>query len=115
MWEEFKQNYEEYLPCKPKTSQTSKKKVHIYKLFIFSIVSRASQSQNNDSDDSESLSSSSEEEEFADELDRYLSSGHIKGVEDPIMWWHENQANYPCLSCMAKRIFLVSWVSFFFF
>ena len=97
-----------------KTSQTSNKKVHICKLFIFSIISRVSQSQNDDSDDSDSLSSSSDEEEFADELDRYLSSGRIKGVEDPIMWWHENQASYPHLSHMAK-VFLVSWVSFFFF
>ena len=114
MWEEFKQNYEEYLPRKPKTSQTSKKKVCIYKLFIFSIVSRVSQSQNNDSDDSESSSSSSDEEEFADELDHYLSSGHIKGVEDPILWWHENQASYPCLLRMEKD-FLSILGKFFFF
>ena len=114
MREEFKQNYEEYLPCKPKTSQTSKKKVRIYKLFIFSIISRVFQSQNNNSNDSESSSSGSDEEEFADELDHYLSSGHIKGVEDPIMWWHENQASYPHLLRMEKDFLSIPGKFFFF-
>ena len=110
MQEEFKQNYEEYLPHKPKTSQTSKKKVCIYKLFIFFYHFK---SLHDDSDDSESPSSSSDEEEFADELDHYLSSGHIKGVENPIMWWHENQASYPHLLHMAKD-FLSILGKFFF-
>ena len=37
-----------------------------------------------------------------DELDHYLSSGHIKGVDDPIKWWHDNQGSYPHLSRMAR-------------
>ena len=76
----------------------------IYKFFIFFIVSRVSQSQNDDSNDSESLSSSSDEKEFADELDRYLSSGHIKGVEDPIMWWHENHGGLYTPPCIPRGV-----------
>ena len=37
-----------------------------------------------------------------DELDHYLSSGRIKGVDDPIKWWHDNQGSYPHLSQMAR-------------
>ena len=51
---------------------------------------------------SDSSSSSSNDEDCADELDRYLSAGCIKGVEDPLKWWYENQASYPRLSRMAK-------------
>ena len=101
--EEFKQNYEEYLPRKQKTSQSqssSKRQVgiYIYIFFFFFNVLKVFQSRNDDSDDSESSLSSSDEEEFMDELDRYLSSGHIKGVNDPIKWWHDNQGSYPRLS-----------------
>ena len=102
MREEFKRNYEEYHPRKPKKSQLAKKKVRIHRFFIFILLLKVFQSQNDDSDDSESSSSSSDEEEFADELERYLSSGRIKGVTDPIKWWHENQGSYPRLSRMAK-------------
>jgi hAT family protein len=104
--EEFKRNYEEYLPRKPKTfetqSSTSKRKVCMISYLFFPIFSGVLQSRDDDSDNSSSSSSSSDEEEFADELDRYLSSGRIKKVEDPIKWWHENQDSYPRLSRMAK-------------
>ena len=98
--EEFKRNYEEYLPRKTKASgpQLSKKAVGIIYSHLFYLF-KSFQSRNNDSDDPESSSSSSDEEEFAD---RYLTSGRIKGVDDPIRWWHENQASYPRLSRMAK-------------
>ena len=101
--EEFKRNYEEYLPRKTKASgpQTSKKAVRIIYSNLFCLF-KSFQSRNNDSNDPESSSSSSDEEEFADELDRYLTSGRIKGVDDPIQWWHENQVSYPHLSRMAK-------------
>ena len=49
-----------------------------------------------------------------DELDRYLSSGRIKGVDDPIKWWHDNQGRYPHLSQMA-RDYQVSTRSILFF
>ena len=79
-----------------------KERLVFIKFFISFCHSRAFQSQKDDSDDSESSSSSSDEEGFADELNRYLSSGRIKGVDDPVKWWHENQASYPRLSRMAK-------------
>ena len=100
--EEFKRNYEEYRLRNPKTSQSLKGKVSIYIYYYYFAVSRFFQSHNDELDDSESPSSSSNEEEFADKLDRYISSGRIKGVKDPIRWWHENQASYPRLSRMAK-------------
>ena len=99
--EKFKRNYEEYVVRKPKPSQSINRKVSIHISSILFIVSRVFQSRNDDSGDSDSSSSSSDDEEFADELDRYLSSGRIKQVKDPIGWWHENQASYPCLSRMA--------------
>lgn len=83
-------------------SQKSKRKVSIHRFFTPFVVSSVFQSQNNSSSESESSSSSSNEEDFADELDRYLSSGCIKGVDDLLRWWHENQASYPHLSHMAK-------------
>ena len=101
--EEFRRNYEEYIPRKlAKASQPSKKKVSIHIVIILFFVSRSFQSRNDDTDDSESSSSSSEEEEFVEELDRYLSSGRIKGVKDPLKWWHDNQGSYLRLSRMAK-------------
>ena len=101
--EEFRRNYEEYIPPKlAKASQPSKKKVSIHIVIILFFVSRSFQSRNDDINDSESSSSSSEEEEFIEELDRYLSSGRIKGVKDPLKWWHDNQGSYPRLSRMAK-------------
>jgi hAT family C-terminal dimerisation region len=36
-----------------------------------------------------------------DELDRYLSTGHIKDVTDPLSWWVENKGTYPRLWWMA--------------
>ena len=89
--------YEEYVVRKPKPSQSINRKVSIHISSILFIVSRVFQSRNDDSGDSDSSSSSSDDEEFADELDRYLSSGRIKRVKDPIGWWHKNQASYPRL------------------
>ena len=105
VWEEFKRHYEEYIPHKQpaKTSQSSKKKVSKYIIFILFFDSKSSQSWNDDTDDSESSSSSSsDEEDFVEELDRYLLSGHIKKVKDPLQWWNDNQGSYPRLSRMAK-------------
>ncbi|KAF5324871.1 hypothetical protein D9611_004424 [Ephemerocybe angulata] len=35
------------------------------------------------------------------ELDRYLSKGTEKGVEDPLAWWHDHCGEYPRLWHMA--------------
>ena len=94
-------------------SWIKKKCVSIVSLSLF-CCSKVFQSQNDDSDDSESSSSSSDEDEFADELDCYLSSGHIKGVTDPIKWWHENQASYSRLSRMAKDFLMIPGKHFIF-
>lgn len=79
----------------------------------FFIVSTVFQARSNDSDESDRASSSSDEEEFADELDRYLSSGRIKAVDDPLKWWHENQGSYPRLSRMAKDFLTIPGQFFF--
>jgi hAT family C-terminal dimerisation region len=36
------------------------------------------------------------------ELDRYLSTG-TENVKDPLLWWVEKKAVYPCLLCMARN------------
>jgi hypothetical protein len=46
--------------------------------------------------------SSLDNDEFMDELDRYLSTGRIKNITDPLQWWIENQGAYPRLWRMAR-------------
>ncbi len=58
-----------------------------------------------DSDDtngSASLDTSSDGGELKDELERYLSTGWIKSVDDPLAWWYENRTSYPRLWRMAR-------------
>ncbi|KAJ2911793.1 hypothetical protein MD484_g8620, partial [Candolleomyces efflorescens] len=45
---------------------------------------------------------SSEEEDVLSELDRYLATKTVKGVEDPLAWWYENRGSYPRLWRMAR-------------
>lgn len=102
--EEFKRNFAEYLANRRQKILSHLKKVSNRIISILFFGSRSFQSRNDDddTDDSESSSSSSHEEEFAEELDLYRSSGRIKGVKDPIKWWHDNQGSYPRLSRMAR-------------
>ena len=48
------------------------------------------------------MDSSSDEDEFANELDLYLSTGQIKTITDPLQWWIENRDTYPHLWQMAR-------------
>ena len=41
------------------------------------------------------------------EIDRYLKSARVKDVKDPLQWWMDNQASYPCLSRMAKDFLVI--------
>ena len=45
---------------------------------------------------------SSEDEQLMTELDRYLSTPHIKDVEDPLSWWYQNRGTFPRLWRMAR-------------
>jgi hypothetical protein len=45
---------------------------------------------------------SSDDEETMSELDRYLATGRIKDVKDPLAWWYENRGSYPRLWRMAR-------------
>jgi hAT family C-terminal dimerisation region len=40
-------------------------------------------------------------------LDRYLKSGRVKGVKDPLEWWMKNSATYPCLSQMVRDFLVI--------
>jgi hAT family C-terminal dimerisation region len=46
--------------------------------------------------------SSLDEDEFMDELDRYLLTGRIKDVMDPLSRWVENKGTYPRLLRIAQ-------------
>lgn len=37
----------------------------------------------------------------SDELQHYLATD-IEDVKDPLMWWYEKRATFPCLSRMAR-------------
>jgi hypothetical protein len=41
------------------------------------------------------------------ELDRYLKSGRVKDVKDPLEWWMKNRATYPRLSRMARDFLVI--------
>ena len=58
----------------------------------------------NSDDNSNGLASdtSSDGGDLKDELERYLSTGRIKSVDDPLAWWYENRTSYPRLWRMAR-------------
>jgi len=85
--DEFKHTYSNYVIAKTSTPRFSKSKA----------------ANNNDSEpDLDSSGMSSDEDEFASELDRYLSTPRIKDVKDPLDWWYGNRGTYPRLWRMAR-------------
>jgi hypothetical protein len=46
------------------------------------------------------LTSSTKPLEARDEVDRYLSTD-TENIRDPLLWWSERRAMFPCLSRMA--------------
>ena len=106
MQEEFKRNYEEYLPHKQKTSQSqssSKRKVSIYKFFFFfsmfwksssletmTVMTRRAHHQ-----------ALMKRNSWMNSIATFLLAVSM-GVDDPIKWWHDNQGSYPRLSRMAR-------------
>ena len=39
--------------------------------------------------------------DLGDEVERYLASP-VEDIPDPVKWWVEHRAVFPCLSCMAR-------------
>lgn len=72
-------------------------------LIIFQTVEKSADSENI-FEDLLSCSSSAPPANPAllSELDRYLST-ETENVKDPLLWWVEKKAVYPCLSRMARN------------